>query len=364
MTAFIVKRLGTIMEPQPGNPMEIEGVLNPAAIRGPDGDLYLFPRLVASGNHSRIGIAKVRFNRDGDPVGVERMGIALEPEADYERGRDGTGGCEDPRITFVAVMTYVALSNVGPRIAIATSKDLFHWERKGLAEFSSYHGIDFDDVDDKDASLFPCAVNGPSGHPELAVLHRPHFRCSGPGDTANSGASRAADLDRKSIWISYLKVPSPGHSLSQPGPFTEHCPLASPARSWERLKIGAGTPPILTPHGWLLVYHGVSKVAKPGSSEMELCYSAGIMVLSSVNPRLVLYRSTDPVLTLEKAEEATGDKSNVVFPTGLDRRDDLGMPDRFDIYFGMGDTRIGAASIHVPKILPAADMVDSIDARL
>ena len=38
------------MEPEPGNPHEVEGVLNPAAIRGPDGKLYLFPRLVAKGN--------------------------------------------------------------------------------------------------------------------------------------------------------------------------------------------------------------------------------------------------------------------------------------------------------------------------
>jgi hypothetical protein len=27
------------MEPGPGNPQEVEGVLNPAAVRGPDGDL-------------------------------------------------------------------------------------------------------------------------------------------------------------------------------------------------------------------------------------------------------------------------------------------------------------------------------------
>jgi hypothetical protein len=26
----------------------------------------------------------VRFNEAGDPTGVERLGIALEPEADYE----------------------------------------------------------------------------------------------------------------------------------------------------------------------------------------------------------------------------------------------------------------------------------------
>lgn len=65
-------------------PQEVEGVLNPAAARGPDGELYLFPRLVAQGNYSRIGIARVRFNEAGDPAGVERFGIALQPEADYE----------------------------------------------------------------------------------------------------------------------------------------------------------------------------------------------------------------------------------------------------------------------------------------
>ena len=101
MSGFQLQRVGQIMEPQPGNPREVEGVLNPAAARGPDGHLYLFPRLVARGNCSRIGIARVVFNWAGDPCGVERLGIALEPEADYERRSDGGGGCEDPRITFV-----------------------------------------------------------------------------------------------------------------------------------------------------------------------------------------------------------------------------------------------------------------------
>ena len=91
MPGFQLQRLGLVMEPEPGNPLEAEGVLNPAAARGPDGQLYLFPRLVARGNYSRIGIARVRFNEAGDPTGVERLGIALEPEAGYERRRDGSG---------------------------------------------------------------------------------------------------------------------------------------------------------------------------------------------------------------------------------------------------------------------------------
>src|ERR1700748_3871122 len=120
MVSISMKRLGVIMEPDPGDPREAEGVLNPAAVRGPDGQLYLFPRLVAKGNVSRIGIARVIFNAAGDPTGVERLSIALEPEADYERRPDGGGGCEDARVTYVEplgryIMNYVAFSPHGPR---------------------------------------------------------------------------------------------------------------------------------------------------------------------------------------------------------------------------------------------------------
>ncbi len=136
-----------IMEPQAGDPNEVEGVLNPAAIRARDGQLYLFPRLVARGNYFRIGIARVLFDGAGDPMGVERMGLALEPEADYELSGNG-GGCEDPRITYLEplqhyVMTYTALLRRGPRIAIAISDDVLHWRRIGLATFHPYNGIVF-----------------------------------------------------------------------------------------------------------------------------------------------------------------------------------------------------------------------------
>jgi len=36
------------------------------------------------------------------------------------------------------VMTYTALSPIGPRIALAISADLFHWNRIGLARFAPY----------------------------------------------------------------------------------------------------------------------------------------------------------------------------------------------------------------------------------
>jgi predicted GH43/DUF377 family glycosyl hydrolase len=368
MSGFKLQRLGLLMEPEPGNPQEVEGVLNPAAVRGPDGKLYLFPRLVARGNYSRIGIARVRFNDAGDPTGVERLGIALEPEADYERRPDGSGGCEDPRITFVEplhcyMMTYTALSSQGPRIAMALSEDLFHWKRLGLATFDPYDGIDFVHVDDKDASLFPVAVPNHAGKMQLGMLHRPLFPNTRPEETACQAESRVVDLDHESIWISYCPMVLEGSEQDRLGLFNSHHRLATPVSPWEMLKIGGGTPPILTRHGWLILYHGVSKIEEPSNDGRQLCYSAGVMVLSKEHPRVIRYRSLEPVLTPSLPQECHGTIANVVFPTGIDRRDDLGLPDRIDVYYGMADDRIGVARLDVPDVLPRGGVADPPGAK-
>ena len=369
MSGFKLRRLGMIMEPEPGNPQEIEGVLNPAAVRGPDGELYLFPRMVAKGNYSRIGIARVRFNAAGDPTGVERLGIALEPEADYELRPNGGGGCEDPRVTFVEplqryLMTYTAFSAQGPRIALALSEDLFHWKRLGRATFGPYQGIEFDDVDDKDASLFPVAIPNPSGHPEMAILHRPLF----PALVRRKPPA----VPRPATWISIGKASgfptvrwrwmAVSRIASASSPLITGWLL--PVSPWERLKIGGGTPPILTRHGWLIVYHGVSEMEQAGKGTHPLCYSAGVMVLSKEHPQIIRYRSAEPVLTPLLPQERDGTVANVVFPTGIDRRDDIGSPDRFDIYYGMADNRIGVARLDVPGFLPPGGVADPPEAKV
>jgi predicted GH43/DUF377 family glycosyl hydrolase len=91
----------------------------------------------------------------------------------------------------------------------------------------------------------------------------------------------------------------------------------------------------------------------------HLCYSAGVMVLSEKHPRVIRYRSVEPILTPVLPQERDGIVANVVFPTGIDRRDDLGKPDRFDVYYGMADNRIGAARLDLPDHLPAGTRADS-----
>lgn len=364
MSSLKLYRLGQIMEQEPGNLMEVEGVLNPAAIRGPDGQLYLFPRLVAKGNYSRIGIARVLFNQEGEPTGVERLGIALEPEADYELRSDGSGGCEDPRITYVEatkhyMMTYTALSPKGPRIALAISKDLFHWKRLGLATFSPFRGIDFVNVDNKDAVLFPVAIPNHVNKLQMAILHRPLFQGTRPDETIFQPKRRKVDVYHESIWISYCPMPLIGSQPEHSGMFNSHHRLASPVSAWERLKIGGGTPPILTRHGWLIIYHGVSNLEENENLGLQLCYSAGAMVLSTEHPHHIHYRTSEPVLRPELPEEIHGTVANVIFPTGIDRRDDLGLPDCFDIYYGMADNRIGVARLNLPEFLPLKALTDA-----
>lgn len=254
---FALRRLGVVMEPEPENAAEAWGVLNPATARGPDGALYLFPRLVAEGNYSRIGRARVRFDAGGRPVGVERLGLALEPAEPYEQNGLTGGGVEDPRITYIEplqryVMTYTAFGPQGPRIALATSLDLQCWERLGLLHFAPTVGTDLNGCPNKDASFFPESVRDPQGRPALALLHRPTV-------PPESAARAAGPTERReSIWISYVPLERAQAALAGLLEARDHAVLATPQQPWEALKIGGGAPPLRTPLGWLVLYHGVS----------------------------------------------------------------------------------------------------------
>jgi predicted GH43/DUF377 family glycosyl hydrolase len=207
-------------------------------------------------------------------------------------------------------------------------------------------------VDNKDASIFPVAIPNHAGKLQLALLHRPLFPGTRPEETACHGACRAVDPDHESIWISYCPMPVNTAEIQHLGLFNSHHRLAAPVAPWARLKVGAGTPPIMTSHGWLVIYHGVSELAGTEAGVHHLCYSAGVMVLSAQHPQQIRYRSAQPILTPTLSQERSGTVNNVVFPTGIDRRQDLDLPDRFDVYYGMADNSIGVARLDLPPSLP------------
>ena len=336
LAAPAVRRLGIVMEPQQDDPREIEGVLNPAAVRGPDGELYLFPRIVGRGNYSRIAIARVRFDSCGDPVGVDRIGIALEPTEPYERRSDG-GGCEDPRVTFLEplrryVMTYTAYGPNGPRVALALSDDLTHWSRLGLAHFEPIGDIAFEDVNNKDADFFPSFLVDPNGQPALAIIHRPMFAGTAPEEL--SGARQATNRDGRlhSMWISYAPLDAAACDPLNLCHFISHRLLAAPHAFPEKVRGDLQA----------FLYHGVC------DEPAGMTYAAGLMLLDPVNPLRIRYRSPAPILEPASNEELVGTVPRVVFPTAVDRRTDLGTPNRLDVYYGMADRAIGAARVDLP----------------
>jgi predicted GH43/DUF377 family glycosyl hydrolase len=340
-----VERLGVVLEPN-GDASEAGGVLNPAAARDPDHGLLLYPRCVAEGNISSIGT--VRTSRNGRSFKVERLDFALQPEAPYElRPRLGYG-CEDPRVTYIAVlesyvMTYTAVGPNGPRIALALSKDAYHWERLGLVNFAGTGNVD---GDDKDAAFFPEPVLSPRGRRCLAFYHRPMLHLSSvDGRAAVPMIERMPFEDRESIRIAYVPLAPALKDRRKLCNVCDSVQVLSPDAQWGSIKIGAGTPPArISLNGndaWMSVFHGVD-VITGGPHKPFLRYSAGIVIHDLERPDRILYRSPQPVLTPESRRERRGVVDNVVFPSGLDPRPDLG--DRtYDVYYGMADYSIGAA---------------------
>lgn len=354
---FTVQRLGTIMQGAADDPHEAWGVLNPATCRGRDGELYLFARAVAADNYSRIGIARVVFNGDGVPTGVERLGYALEPTEGYELNDRGGGGVEDARVTFVApldtfLMTYTAYGPYGPRIALAASDDLRHWRRLGPVKFryEPHLRTDLDLFPNKDALIFPEAILDPQGRPALAMLHRPSFELWGQ-HAPNPALVPAGVADiRPSIWISYCPLGEGTPDLDALTFYRDHAVLATPQYAWEQLKIGGGTPPVRTHLGWLTLYHGVTGEIDPELDlQLRVFYSAAALILDGDDPTIVRYRSADPLFTPETPGETKGIVNNVVFPTGVDVRDAR----TIDVYYGMADARIGAVRVTLPDELPS-----------
>lgn len=87
---------------------------------------------------------------------------------------------EDPRTTWIEalglhVMSYVAYGPLGPKPALAVSKDLVAWERLGPIQFAYQADLDTDLnlFPNKDVVHFPEPVPGPDGEPCFAMLHRP-----------------------------------------------------------------------------------------------------------------------------------------------------------------------------------------------
>jgi predicted GH43/DUF377 family glycosyl hydrolase len=304
----------------PGNPIlspikehywESKYVLNAACLRL-EGLVYILYRAYGDDQVSRIGLAI----SDGYRV-LERLPHPIFAPANEKESR----GCEDPRVVVIddeIYMMYTAYDGVIAQIAAASIKvedflarNFAGWQRKGLA---------FKDIWNKDAILFPEQIRG-----KYVIYHR----------------------IEPSIWVSYLD------KLEFPVPRERHAIIMGPrsGRMWDSLKIGAGTQPIKTRYGWLMIYHGVDR---------ELVYRLGVILVDLNNPELLIYRSPNSILEPEEEYEIGSDNSswvpNVVFTCGAIpalEKDILEDDDEILVYYGAADTHIAVATATLAELIPA-----------
>jgi predicted GH43/DUF377 family glycosyl hydrolase len=118
---------------------------------------------------------------------------------------------------------------------------------------------------------------------------------------------------------------------------------------WDGAKIGAGTQPIKTKYGWLIIYHGV---------DYADAYRLGVLVVDLNDPGKILYRSPNFILepreNYEVGEEKISQVPNVVFTCGavpIPDKDVLDDDDEIIVYYGAADTVIAAATAKVSDLI-------------
>lgn len=294
----------------PSHWWEGRSVFNPGAAVF-NGKIYLLYRALGEVHYSTFGLAVL-----SDPFTVEKRFqlpvFERDEESKYEQF-----GVEDPRITALDGAFYIVYN--APSIYPAGEKSVNAWDhmkipwriRCSLAtttDFVTYrrHGVILPDIDTKDGVLFPEKIGG-----QYVLLHR--------------------------------VFPDMYISFSETVDFFDKGDILCTVREgqWDSERIGAGAVPIKTELGWLEFYHGVKK-----HTDGTFKYMLGVLLLDSVDPRKILYRSPEPIFEPESDYELKGYVNNVVFTCAA-----VEWEDRYYIYYGAADTSVGTAYISKEEIL-------------
>lgn len=283
-------------------PYLINSVFNAGATLLPDGTTLLLCRVEDRRGHSHLCAARSKNGVDNwkiDPIPTMR--------ADSENYPEELWGIEDPRLTYVPeldqyAIVYTAYSRDGPGVAMALTKDFVNFERLGVIM----------SPEDKDAALLPRRING-----EWVLIHRP------------------VSAPRAHMWL------STSSNLRQWG---NHKLMLEARRGgwWDANKIGLSPPPIETPEGWLVIYHGV-RVTGAG-----VIYRLGLALFELDAPEKCITRGAEWVFGPREPYEMHGDVGNVVFPCGyvIDKDGDT-----IRMYYGAADTSIALATGSIRAML-------------
>ncbi len=287
-----------ILSPQ-GKGWESAGTFNPAVVIN-NGKFVMLYRAQDGFGTSRLGYAEssdgIHFIRRSEPV--------LSPETGYEMD----GGVEDPRLVKIGetyYLTYTGYNKKDAQLCLAISKDLIHWERKGviLPAYKGKWNVGWT----KSGVIVPEKIDG---------KYWMYWLGSSADKTDQMGLAYSTDLIH---WTEALDTPV---LPRRPGQFDSHV-------------VEPGPPPILTPKGIVLIYNG---------ADDRHVYRTGVAVFDRKNPRKLLSRTGDPIFAPEMEWEKAGQVPNVVFVEGMVRQGN-----RFLFYYGGADKYVGVAEAPVSQ---------------
>ncbi len=295
------------------------GVFNPAAARLPDGRVLLLVRAQNMQHISVIGSAVsdspagTHFTMHPDP--------ALTPEGPDETG----GGVEDPRIVKIGrtwYLTYTAYNGHDAQLALATSRDLKHWQRRGVI-LPAYKGA-WNEQWTKSGAIVPKKIRGKWWMYYLG--------------TRKLAAGEPDADDRGGRTVDYMGLAESDDLLhwsdATPQPVVPRLTDAFDSRVME-----PGPPPVVTQSGILLLYNG---------ADANLVYRTGWALFSLQDPSRLLARSDKPFFQPELAWEKTGQVPNVVFLEGAVQDTHCSRHETCLLgYYGAGDTNIGGVRIRI-----------------
>jgi predicted GH43/DUF377 family glycosyl hydrolase len=280
-----------------GDGWESAGTFNPAMIVRGDKVVMLYRAQDKQGT-SRLGYADssdgVHFMRRDEPV--------FAPSTDYEKD----GGVEDPRLVQFGTtyyLTYTGYNKKDAQLCLATSKDLIHWERKGVI-LPAYKG-NWNVKWTKSGAIVPEKIDG---------KYWMYFLGTTADDKDQMGLASSPDLIH---WTEETNVPV---LPVRPGQFDSRVAEPGPA-------------PILTAKEIVLIYNG---------ADDKLVYRTGVAIFDRKDPRKLLWRSSEPLFAPEKAWEKVGQVPNVIFVEGMVQRGK-----RYLFYYGGADTNVGVAEVKV-----------------
>lgn len=264
---------------------------------------------------SRIGYAEstdgVTMKRDNSPV--------LFPGGDDFESIECPGGCEDPRVAMTEdglyVMLYTAWNRKTPRLAVATSKDLKHWTKHGLAFEKAYDGR-FSKIASKSASLLT-KVKG-----EKLVIDKVNGKYL---MYWGEYAVHAATSDNLTDWYPVLDENN------------ELLKIVKPRKGYFDSQLTeCGPPAIRTKNGIVLMYNGKNGHKDGDATCPAGAYCAGQLLLDNKDPYKVLGRLDKPFFMPEASFEKSGQyKDGTVFIEGL-----AYYKKKLYLYYGCADSKV------------------------